>query len=229
MEKAVEKEFFKAFESGGVVNLCFDWMRQKYDLGFKFDKEDEAQPQKSLSDDWQTYYDEKLPGKINELKESFNYSVIRYAESSLIDEIANNIETLADGALDRYIFTLLKPFKEFSDNIHPEAIIKQLKGEVNGICGIKDFEENLKHWEKAQPDEQLFNVNGEKAGTPKEQADACREFIEEHKYRIERVNYVASRYIDIICKLEHGAKNMQKGTVENCLSSFFGVYRKIVV
>ena len=51
MEKAVEKEFFRAFESGGVVNLCLDWMRQKYDLGFKFDKEDEAQPQKSLSDD----------------------------------------------------------------------------------------------------------------------------------------------------------------------------------
>lgn len=223
MDKKVEKEFFKAFEFGGVVHRCFDYLQQKYDLGFKLSKEDETTPKKALPDNWQHYYEIELPKQINEATTAFDDSVICYTDSSLMDEIANNIDNLTGTARERYIFSLLKPFKEFSDNIHPEAIIRELKGEVNGICGIKDFERDLEMWESMPEDKLLTNINGEPAGTPKEQADACKKFIEEHKYRIERANYVANRYREIA---NESYDNRENETVEACFDSFWHIVIK---
>lgn len=223
MDKTIEKEFFKAFEFGGVVHKCFCWMAQKYDLGFKMSKKDEEKPQEALSDNWQHYYDVELPKQINEETTAFDDSVICYIDSPLMEEIASNIDSLTEKERDRYVFSLLTPFKEFSDKIHPEAVIRQLKGEINGIRGIKDFEKDLKIWEGMPPEELLKDLNGEPAGTPKEQADACKKMIEACKYRIERANYVANRYINLTCKIEDGARHMQEGTVESCLSAFINV------
>ena len=94
MNKNIEKEFFKAFEFGGVVNLCFNWMRHKYDLGFYISKEDEEKPKKVLSDEWQHHYDVTLPQEIEKMTEDFDESVICYTDSPLMDEIANNIDSL---------------------------------------------------------------------------------------------------------------------------------------
>lgn len=220
MDKRIEKEFFKAFEFGGVVHSCFDYLRQKYDLGFKMRKEDEEKPKETLPDNWQHYYDVKLPQQINEATKAFDDSVICYTDSPLMDEIASNIDSLTGKERDRYVFSLLRPFKDFSDNIHPEAEIKKLRGEVNGICGIKDFEKDLAMWENMPQDKQLTNINGEPAGTPKEQADACKELIEEHKYRIERANYVANRYREIA---NESYDNREEISVEACFDSFWSI------
>lgn len=223
MNKTIEKKFFKAFELGGVVDMCFDWMRQKYDLGFKASKEDEEQPPQELPEEWRHYYDEELPQIINELTDAFDGSVINYTDSPLMDEIANNLDSLTGRNRDVYIFSLLKPFKKYSDTIHPTAVIKELNGEIDGVVGIKDYERDLEMWENLPADEQIEDVNGRLCSTPKEQADACRRFIQDYKFRIERVNYVANRYRDLLLRPEDGAACMQKGTVEHCMSHFFFV------
>ena len=109
MDKTIEKKFFKAFEFGGVVNLCFDWIINKYDLGFYMSKEDEEKPKEALPDKWQHHYDVTLPQEIKKRTEDFDDSVIRYTDSPLMDEIANNIDALTGKERDRYIFSLLKP------------------------------------------------------------------------------------------------------------------------
>lgn len=220
MNKNIEKEFFKAFEFGGVVNLCFNWMRHKHDLGFYVCKEDEEKPKKVLPDEWRHYYDVTLPQEIEKMTEDFDESVICYTDSPLMDEIANNIDSLAGKERDRYIFSLLKPFREFSDIIHPKAIIKQLKGEVDGILGIKDFEKDLAMWESMPQNEQLKDENGKVWGTPKEEANACKEFIERYKYRIERANYVANKYKEILNETSYKKEDK---TVENCLNFFWHI------
>lgn len=210
MDKTIEKEFFKAFELGGVVHMCFDWMRQKYDLGFKLSKEDEQKQPQKLPEEWQHYYDVELPQKINELTAAFDNSVIDYTDSPLMDEIANNIDNLTDRNRDVYIFSLLRPFKEYSDTIHPKAIIKGWN------VAMKDCERDLEMWQNLPADEQIEDVNGRLCSTPKEQADACLLFIRDCKFQIERANYVANKYrhlLRVTC--------MQKGTVEHCMRHFF--------
>lgn len=226
MNKTIEKAFFGAFELGGVVNRGFDWMRQKYDLGFKFSKEDEKQPPKALPNALQLYYNDTLPKCINELTSNFDASVLDSTDSPLMNEITNNLDSLTGKDRDTYIFSLLKPFKEYSDNVHPIAVIKRLNGEVNGICGIKDFERDLAMWENMPLEEPIKNICGEASGTPREQADACRKAIQGYKYQIERANYIANRYCDLLGKFEDGAAWMQEGTVENCMSLFFSVIHK---
>lgn len=223
MNKTIEKAFFGAFELGGVVNIGFDWMRQKYDLGFKLSKEDEMQPSKALPNGLQFYYNNTLPKRINELTSNFDTSVLDDIDSSLMNEIANNLDSLTGKDREAYIFSLLKPFKEYSDNVHPIAVIKRLNGEVNGICGIKDFERDLAMWENMPPEEPIKNICGEASGTPREHADACRKAIEDYKYRIERANYIANRYCDLLGRFEDGAAWMQEGTAENCISLFFRI------
>lgn len=226
MNKTIEHAFFGAFELGGVVNKGFDWMRQKYDLGFKFSKEDGMQPPKALPNALQLYYNDTLPKRINELTSNFDASVLDSTDSSLMNEIANNLDSLTGKDRDAYIFSLLKPFKEYSDNVHPIAVIKRLNGEVNGICGIKDFERDLAMWENMPLEEPIKNICGKASGTPGEQADACRKAIQDYKYQIERANYIANRYCDLLGKFEDGAAWMQEGTVENCMSLFFSVIHK---
>lgn len=218
MDKTIEKEFFKAFELGGVVHMCFDWMQQKYDLGFKHSKEDEQKPPKELPEKWRHYYDEILPQHINELADAFDDRRIYSANSPLIDEIADNIDSLTGRNRDVYIFSLLKPFKEFSDKIHPIAIIKELEGEVDGISGIKDYAEDLTIWEAIPAD-----ASSEAKEQAQEQAAACRQLINDYEYRIERVKYVANKYCELLGRVENDAVWMQEGTVENYLSRFWGV------
>lgn len=208
MNKTIEKEFFKAFESGGVVNNCFDWMGQKYDLGFKPYRGKPHETPEPLPEEWQNFYDVTLPEQIFKETEAFNDGVIKYIDSPLMEEIANNLDECQNRQQqDRYVFSLLKPFKEFSDIYHPLGVIKQLKGGVNGVCGISDCQKDLEFWKSMPTDEYSQG-----------QITACRKMIEDYQYRIERAEYVANRYIEITCRGE-----LKKNCVEQCLSAFVGV------
>ncbi|MDD4822142.1 MAG: hypothetical protein PHI48_06250 [Bacteroidales bacterium] len=204
MDKTIERSFFKAYSFGGVLHMCFDWMMKKYDLGFYLNREDEKKAQNKPPEEWEKFYDEILPQRIKEAIEAFDRSVIESIDSPLMDEIAGNLdECQNDMQRERYVFSLLKPFKEYSDKFHPISEIKKLKGEVKGIVGIKDTEQDLGYWNSILPNEP---------------AAACKEYIEECKYRIERTNFVANRYRELL-----GSSNterwLQDGTVENCMST----------
>lgn len=216
-EKEVENKFFKAFMFGGLMHSCFDWLQHKYDLGFYISKEDEEKPKKPMSKDWQHFYDVTMPENIKEMAEAFDDSVIMNADSPLMDEIGNNLNRLNSKESERYIYSLLTPFKEYSDNIHPYEVIKELKGDVDGIMGIKDTERDLKMWESMPQDELLYDINGQPSGTPREEIEACKHFIKEYKYRIERAEYKSKKYYGIVNCIN------EKNTVEKYFEMLFSV------
>lgn len=218
-QQDIEKAFFKAFSFGGLMHLCFDWLQHKYDLGFYCSKEQEEKPKQSMTEKWQHYYDVTMPEEIYKLADAFDDSVIQYTESSLLDEISTNIDRLNGKEQERYIYSLLKPFKEYSDNLNPIEVIKQLRGEVDGIMGIKDTQKDLKMWENMPQDEQLYNVNGEPCGTVQEEVEACKHFIEEYKYRIERAEYKADKYREIA----NSITDIKEKTVEHCFDNLLQV------
>ncbi len=218
-QQDIEKTFFKAFSFGGLMHLCFDWLRHKYDLGFYCSKEQEEKDKQPIPEEWQHYYGVTMPENIYKLADAFDDSVIQYTESPLLDEISTNIDTLNGKEQERYIYSLLKPFKEYSDNLNPIEVIKQLRGEVDGIMGIKDTQKELKMWESMPQDEQLYNVNGEPSGTVQEQVEACKQFIEEYKYRIERAEYKADKYREIA----NSITDTKEKSVEHCFDKLLQV------
>lgn len=218
-QQDIEMTFFKAFSFGGLMHLCFDWLQNKYDLGFYCSKEQEEKPKQPIPEKRQRYYDVTMPEEIYKLADAFDDSVIMYKESPLLDEISTNIDRLNGKEQERYIYFLLKPFKEYSDNLNPIEVIKQLRGEVDGIMGIKDTQKDLKMWENMPQDEQLYNVNGKPCGTVQKEIEACKQFIEEYKYRIERAEYKADKYIEIA----NSITDAKEKSVEHCFGDLLQV------
>ncbi|MDR0421393.1 MAG: hypothetical protein LBH72_00070 [Proteiniphilum sp.] len=206
MAKEIQKPFLKAFQFGGVVHNCIDVIRHRYDLGYL--------PQdKPLPEKWQIFYDKTLPEKIIKETDDFDDAVIIYTESPLIDEIEENIKGCkTDSEQERYIFSLLTPFKELSDIFHPIAEIGRLNNAIDECKNDKEM------WESVPENEPLTNVAGEAAGTPKEQINACDWFIEKYTKDIERICHINRRFCEIVC----GQINEQ-GSVEQCLGAFVSI------
>jgi len=86
-------------------------------------------------------YTETLPNKIKTDTEAFDNTVIEYSDSPLIDEISDNLnECKTMQEKERYLHTLIVPFKELSDLLHPEFATKQ---RIDNELSIYDeFEEH---------------------------------------------------------------------------------------
>ena len=213
MNKTIEKEFFEAFKWGGVVNNCIEWMRYIYNLppikpGDS--KGCESLQNKEAKDKFDNFYKEILPKDILEKTEAFNDKVIMNMDSPLMDEIEANLnECKTEVERERYLLSLLKPFGDIPSGCgiariyHPKVEIKRLESE------IVDFERDKAFWQKREEDELVEDVNGKSAGTSKEQIDW--------------VLYVNRRFCELTGKFEDGARWMQKGTVEHCLSAFIRI------
>ena len=191
MDKTIEKTFFKAFELGGVVNACISYFQQKYDLGYYPQGDEELPPE------WKEHFYTKLPEFILKETETF-YNNRREYESPLIDEIEQNLkECTTIQEQDRYLFSLLTPFKRYSDIFHPTATINRLKNNI----------------EKTKQDKEFWASSNE--NDKDKQIEACNWFIEQREKEIERTYYINSQFIKITC----GQIN-EKNTVENCLYIF---------
>ena len=227
MNKTIEKEFFEAFKWGGVVNNCIEWMRYIYNLppikpGDS--KGCESLQNKEAKDKFDNFYKEILPKDILEKTEAFNDKVIMNMDSPLMDEIEANLnECKTEVERERYLLSLLKPFGDIPSGCgiariyHPKVEIKRLESE------IVDFERDKAFWQKREEDELVEDMNGKSAGTSKEQIEACNSMIEERKEQIDWVLYVNRRFCELTGKFEDGARWMQKGTVEHCLSAFIRI------
>ena len=227
MDKTIEKPFLKAFGFGGVVHNCITVIRHKYDLGYlpqrtaEEEKErlskltpKEKEEQLKADQKWQHVYDVKYPEIIKAETDAFDDTVIMYVDSPLMEEIEKNLlECNSQKEKDRYIFSLLKPFKEFSDIYCPKAEIERLNKD------IKLHEEYILNWEKRKEDKNYNANNVDIQG----QIDACKWFIEKNKKQIEREYYINKRFIELTCQPDKGSEQTKKGTVEWCLSAFVGV------
>lgn len=215
MNKTIEKPFFEAFEAlDGPVHNCLSYMDETYNLGI-YPRERDARPK------WVKYFNEVLPQKIQEQTKAFDDTVIEYRESPLIEEIEGNLqEFVTPDAKERYLFTLLKPFKALADKLTPIAQIARLEDR------IKELQKDLKMWQTQPKDEILYNVAGQPCGTPNEQIQACIDLIQKRQQEIERAKEISTKYRNLLGLVEDGAKWMQENTVEACLSDFASVAYK---
>lgn len=209
------------------MNNCIEWMRYIYNLppikpGDS--KGCESLQNKEAKDKVDNFYKEILPKDILEKTEAFNDKVIMNMDSPLMDEIEANLnECKTEVERERYLLSLLKPFGDIPSGCgiariyHPKVEIKRLESE------IVDFERNKAFWQKKEEDELVEDVNGKSAGTSKEQIEACNSMIEGRKEQIDWVLYVNRRFCELTGKFEDGARWMQKGTVEHCLSAFIRI------
>lgn len=204
MKTEIEEVFFKAFEQSGVVDNCIDWMREMYDLGFL------PKGGRKLPEQLERYYNETLPNKIRDATEAFDDTVI----NSLIEEIKSNLDECQNEAQrERYLFSLLKPFKGLSNVYHPVAQINSLQ------VLIEDCKRHKAMWESLPRDQIPFNVAGGQSGTPKEQIEACDDMATNYQKRIDRLHYISRRFCEVI-----GGQINEKNSVEWCLEKFVNVW-----
>lgn len=201
--KELKKPFLSAFELGGVVHNCIDYIEQKYDLGCLPNKE-------SLQGEWADHYNITLPYVIRNETMLFDDCGIDYPDCPLIDEIRKDLSEINDTNMrQRYLYSLITPFQRFSNIYHPTAVLERYDKD------IKEDEKVKEDWSKIPLDKQLYDVAGKPAGTPKEQIKACEESIDQIKKNKERTLYINRRFIEITC-----TKPPRKDSVEYCLRCF---------
>lgn len=229
MDKTIETKFFEAFKWGGVVDKCIDWMRYTYNLPpmnprASTKEKEETPEQKEGKKKWDKYYRETLPKEILEATEAFDDSVIRYMDSPLMDEIEANLnDCQTDAQRERYLFSLLKPFGKSPVGCGLARVYEPFAEVAYHKERIAKYEKDRAFWQSMPEDEQLQDVNGKPSGTPKEHIKAIDWFIEESKEQIKWVWHVHNEFCRLTGRFEDGAKWMQKGTIEHCLSEFRSV------
>lgn len=216
MNKTIEKPFLALF--GGLtspVAHCLEWMNETYDLGVYPAK----QPKEPLPPKWRDYFDNVLPQTIKARVEAFDETVVTCGNPSpLMEEIENNLnEQPTQEAKERYIFSLLIPFKELADKYTPVALIAQEERQ------IQDTENDLAFWKQQPKDMELTNTAGKPSGTVKEQVEACNSMISRHRQQIERYKHISDQYRILTGRCDDGARWMQKDTVEAYLHTLHSI------
>ena len=224
MDKTIESKFFEAFKWGGVVDRCIDWMRYTYHLppmkpraSSNKDEQPKDEAEKEAKEKWDRYYRETLPKEILAATEAFDDSVIKYMDSPLMDEIEANLnECKNDAQRERYLFSLLKPFGESPSGCGIAGIYNPI-AQINRLYkNISDCENDKAIWQAVPENDPLKKESGK-------QIEACNSEIERYRQQIDWIKEVNHQFCDLTGKVEDGAKWMQKGTVEWCLSAFVEV------
>lgn len=214
MEKTIEAAFFKAFEFGGFVDSCIDYVQRKYDWGFKYSPDSK---QRHLHKKWEQFYFVELPKTIKAGFDAFDSRVIETPHSPLIDEIEQNLQNCPnDIERDKYIFSLITPFERLSGIINPIAEIDRLKARIS------DDEKAIEFWSKENLDEQLKTTAGKAAGTPREQIEACKAEIDRLTWQVERTKEIGHNFILLLCSSQINELWTEEGTVEYYLSAMLG-------
>lgn len=199
-ETAIERQFFKFYELGGLVDRCIDYVQRKYDWGFKYDSTQETK----LSETAGKLYHVELPALIFPQYEANKFwfdDMVARQTSPLIDEIESNLnECKTDVERDKYIFSLITPFARLGRIIHPTAEIESLKARIS------ENEKTVEIWNEANPDEQA-----------KKQLEACRDEIARLNWQVERTKEVSRQFGNLLC-----CNVFENGTVENCLCAMYG-------
>jgi len=182
MKKDIENQFLKAYKQFGVVSDCITVIRQRYDLGF-------LPAKNQLSEKWKEHYEKTLPNVIQAEADAFDNAVIDYADSPLFDEISNNLsECRTMQEKERYIHSLIMPFRELSELLHPEKAPKQrVENE------LKLLQKDTKFWEQ----QANSTIDGE-AKEAQAQLQATEELINIRNDRYKRLEMISERFFEIL-------------------------------
>jgi hypothetical protein len=131
--KELKKPFLSAFQFGQVVSLCIDYIIQKYCFGDSLDKE-------PLDERWAEYYNFTLPKLISDEMLFFDDCDIFEPDCPLIDEIRKDLSEINDTTRRQtYLYSLIIPFKEFSDVYHPTAMLERYGRDIQSIEKSKEY------------------------------------------------------------------------------------------
>jgi hypothetical protein len=145
------------------------------------------------------------------VKDAFDGPILFGRDPTLIREIDNNLsecKTTIDK--ERYIFSILRHFKGFSDVYHPKAIINRLESEIAKL-------ERAKTMLEMPENELLENMAGKQTATPEEQSKEYDDLIEEKKKEIRKARYTSRRLA------EYAYNKRPAGEFEECLGDMLGI------
>lgn len=212
MKIDIQKQFLKAFSFGGVVHDSIDVIRQRYDLGF-------LPSSNTLTDKWQKVYSEILPVRIKSDTEAFDEFVLLEPTSLLIEELRSNLyEFNTIEEKERYVHSLITPFRELSELLYPEkSPKKRLEKE------LRDLQINKEYWESLLSKEGLndFKIDGKKLelndakNYVKRQMLAIEDIAEARKSQYDRLEMISERFKQIL--------NDPSDDVEKSLAKFCSI------
>lgn len=180
IKRNIKDDFFKAFEKGGAVHQCIEILKKRYDLGYTPPlKRSLGKVQSETIASWNKVALEQ----IKEAYDEFDYTVIEYTDSSLMNEIATNLsECKTDKEKEKYIFSLLKPFKELSDIYYPKAVINQIENKITDYNEkIKKIQEGCSN--KKEDEKHTYGLN---------------RIIDNCRMQIGRIRYINKRFYEIL-------------------------------
>lgn len=163
IKRSIKDNFFEAFQYGGVVSVCIDFIEDRYDLGY-FPKEsieernnrlNDYPPEKreefiQIQEYWDNFYENVALKQIERGFREFDYTVIgdydyfndtEIVNSSLMEEIEEDLKGCSkQEERTNYIFSLLKFFKQFSDVFYPLEVINEMNVKLKNMedKGISD-------------------------------------------------------------------------------------------
>ena len=138
MDKTIEAEFFKPFELGETVGICISILSSydpdlstdhvMYDeFGVKLDERPTPYTTQEARDLWY-----KIACiVVFEETEKYNFDILGGQHNPLMEEIDKNLqECTTNKKRERYLFSLLKPFKGLSDVFIPISALKRLDDQI---------------------------------------------------------------------------------------------------
>ncbi len=132
MRKEIENQLFSEFHVGGIAHTALGIVRHNHDL--------EPRPKTGETPDpAATYYKEGYKESLKKQVEAFDASIILEPVSALIEEIRANIESSDGLQRERYLTSLLTPFKAISDLAYPDrsVCVELQKRKDELMAGIK--------------------------------------------------------------------------------------------
>ena len=192
MEKNIEQAFFNEFLDGGAAWRCLEYMKLKYGHS-NLDEYPEELKKVYITD---------APSIIKELTDAYDSKPLIVSIDGqpplMWTEIEKNLEDCKDdGPKNRYLYSLLLPFKEWSEVFFPKHSVECFRQE------IEQCEHDIPYHEK--------RVANLKDGWDKDEAlgdiEACKESINESNERIKWLEGRHDYYLDIF-------RNAKEGSVE---------------
>ncbi len=202
IDTTIEDKLFREFKHGGAAYLALEYVNIAHEKD-SFD----VYPK-----NWQEFYKIKLPQIVESRTDSYDDAPLFVSvdgERPLMwIEIESNISSCkTENDLNRYLYSLLLPFKEWSDSICPIPYIQQAKQHIElckrniplHITRANSLDDG---WDK---DEALAN------------AEACENAIKRDETRIKWLEGNYDRYLQIF-------KNAEKHSVEWYLYVWFDIF-----
>lgn len=197
MDTTIEREFFKAFERGGVVEKSIDWVRDVYNvpcLRGLAERDRETLFQKRCWSDSQ--YIEATTQCIVEATEDFNDFGVTDIHSPLMEEIEKNLIEVKDNEdeKNRYLFDILSSVgnSEIMYVFSERIAIQEIEREIENIKGESKYKEKPNH---------------------KKLTDDCKEKLKIYEKERKWRKFVVEMFWDV-------TKGAENGTIEHCLSLF---------